>query len=70
MPRGNFSDVNHAVWKDLADYTQYMPERYRNTTEEQENAGHNGGDFFLVQDFADAIRQNKKPDIDIYQACK
>lgn len=63
-------DVNHAVWKDLADYLQYMPERYRNATEEQKNAGHNGGDFFLVQDFVDAIRQNKKPDIDVYQACE
>ena len=62
--------MNHAAWKDLADYPQYMPERYRKATEEQKNAGHNGGDFFLVQDFVDAIRQNKKPDIDVYQACE
>ena len=63
-------DADHATWRNLADFPQYLPERYRNATEEQNSAGHGGGDFFLVQDFVDAIRGIKKPDIDIYQACE
>ncbi len=64
------SNESHRVWHDLKDYPQYLPERYRIATDEQNKAGHGGGDFFLVQDFVDAIRENKKPDIDIYQACE
>ena len=63
-------DVDHAKWRDLSELVEYLPERYRKATEEQNSAGHGGGDFFLVQDFVDAIRENKKPDIDIYQACE
>ena len=33
-------------------------------------AGHGGGDFFLVEDFVNAIRTGSKPDIDVYQACE
>ena len=62
--------VANARWRDLADLTEYLPERYRNASEEQMNAGHGGGDFFLVQDFVDAIREGRKPDIDVYQACE
>ncbi len=63
-------DVDHAHWRDLKECSEYLPERYRAATDEQNKAGHGGGDFFLVQDFVDAIRENKKPDIDIYQACE
>jgi len=31
-------------------------------------AGHGGSDFFIVWDFVDAIINNKKPPIDVYQA--
>lgn len=62
--------VDHAQWRNLADLTEYLPERYRSASEEQNRAGHGGGDFFLVQDFVDAIREGKKPDIDVYQACE
>ena len=62
--------VDRAKWRNLADLSEYLPERYRKATEEQNHAGHGGGDFFLVQDFVDAIREGKKPDIDIYQACE
>ena len=62
--------MDHAHWRDLKECSEYLPERYRAATDEQNKAGHGGGDFFLVQDFVDAIRENKKPDIDIYQACE
>lgn len=63
-------DVDHAKWRDLMDYKEYLPERYRIATEEQNAAGHGGGDFFLVEDFVDAVRNNTQPDIDVYQACE
>ena len=47
-----------------------MPERYMKATDEQKNAGHWGGDFFIVQDFVNAIRTGCKPEIDVYQACE
>ena len=39
-------------------------------TEEQINTGHGGGDFFIVEDFANAILTSSKPEIDVYQACE
>jgi hypothetical protein len=47
-----------------------LPERYKNATEEQKSAGHWGGDFFLVDDFLDAVIHDAKPVIDVYDACE
>lgn len=63
-------DVEQAKWRDLMDFKQYLPERYKTATEDQNKAGHGGGDFFLVEDFVEAVRTGKNPDIDIYQACE
>lgn len=65
---GDHSDS--AEWRPLSDFNEYLPERYRIATEEQRNAGHYGGDFFIVQDFIDAIRNGSKPPIDVYDACE
>lgn len=62
--------VDQAQWRNLSDYSEYLPERYRKASDEQNKAGHGGGDFFLVEDFVNAIRLGTKPDIDIYQACE
>ena len=56
--------------RDLKDFSEYLPERYRNASDEQNHAGHGGGDFFLVEDFINSIRLGTKPDIDVYQACE
>jgi predicted dehydrogenase len=63
-------DTDHSHWRDLADFPDYLPQRYRTATDEQNQAGHGGGDFFLVEDFVRAIRTGEKPDIDVYQACE
>lgn len=63
-------DTDHAQWRPLKDFYEHMPYRYRNATEEQKNAGHWGGDFFIVQDFVNAITQGEKPAIDVYEACE
>jgi hypothetical protein len=44
-------------WRLLEDvYDQYLPDRYKKATEEQQKAGHGGGDFYITQDFIDAIK--------------
>jgi predicted dehydrogenase len=57
-------------WRPLKDFYDYLPDRYKNATEEQKAAGHWGGDFFIVEDFVDAISKGKKPAIDVYEACE
>ncbi len=67
------SPQNHANgmgWQALSDYNAYLPERYRRATEEQNNAGHGGGDFFLVEDFINAVRTGEAPIVDVYTACE
>lgn len=66
----NDSPIQNMKWKKLDEYNMYLPERYKNATEEQLKAGHNGGDFFIVEDFINAIRENKQPDLDVYKACE
>ena len=63
--------TDKAHWRPLEDlYEQYLPERYKNVTEELKSAGHWGGDYFIVQDFIDAIIKGTKPAIDVYEACE
>ncbi len=57
-------------WENLMNYKDLLPERYRNATEEQTKAGHDGGDFFIVEDFINAIRTNIQPELDVYKACE
>lgn len=66
----NDSPLHNMKWKKLEEYNMYLPERYQNATEEQLKAGHNGGDYFIVEDFINAIRDNKQPDLDVYKACE
>ncbi|UVI28454.1 Gfo/Idh/MocA family protein [Paenibacillus spongiae] len=61
---------DHAKWRPLSDYNAYLPERYKNVTEEQKAAGHWGGDFFIVEDFVHAVKGLQKPAIDVYDACE
>ena len=45
-----------------------MPEMWRNPPEEALRAGHGGGDYFEIREFADAIINNTKPPIDVYES--
>lgn len=63
-------DSGPAEWKPLSDYYHYLPERYKNATEEQKATGHWGGDYFIVLDFIEAIRSGAQPAIDVYDACE
>ena len=68
--KGMDESVDKAQWRPLSELREYLPERYLNATEEQRNAGHDGGDFFIVEDFIKAIRLGTPPPIDVYQACE
>jgi predicted dehydrogenase len=63
-------NTDNAKWRPLSDYTEYLPERYKYLTEEQKKAGHWGADFFVAQDFVEAVRNGSKPAIDVYDACE
>ena len=58
-----------AKWRDLASFDEYMPQRYKERTPEMMDAWMGGGDYFMMEDFIDAIVNDKEPPIDIYDAC-
>jgi predicted dehydrogenase len=60
----------YAEWRPLSDFHEYLPDRYKTATEEQKSAGHWGGDFFIVQDFVDAVIKGVRPAVDVYEACE
>lgn len=63
-------NTEKAVWRPLKDFYEYLPDRYKNATDEQKSASHWGSDFFVVQDYIDAITKDMKPAIDVYEACE
>ena len=56
-------------WCSLWDFEEeFMPEMWRNPPEEALRAGHGGGDYFEVREFADSIINDAKPPIDVYES--
>jgi predicted dehydrogenase len=56
-------------WQDLAELEdEYMPEVWRNPTEEAQKAGHGGGDYFEVLDFVYTIIEGTPCPIGIHEA--
>ena len=68
--KGMDESIDKAAWRPLKDFSEHLPERYLNATDEQKNAGHAGGDFFIVEDFVNAVQKGTPPAIDVYQACE
>lgn len=63
-------DPDHAAWRPLSDFYEYLPDRYKHATEAEKSAGHWGGDFFIVRDFVDAVKGERPSPIDVYDACE
>ena len=56
-------------WQVLEDlYAEYLPEFWRNTSQDAINAGHGGGDFFEILDFSEAIDGIRPLTIGIHEA--
>ena len=49
---------------------KYEPEWHSEDAEEAENAGHGGGDYFVIKKFFNCIRNGEKPDFDVYFATR
>jgi predicted dehydrogenase len=63
---GAKSDPEWQCLWDLAD--KYEHPRWKKHREAANKAGHGGGDFFVLEDFADAIINKRLPAIDVYDA--
>ena len=64
----DYSD-NPNQWRSLWDFeAEFMPEIWRKPPEEALRAGHGGGDYFEVRGFIDAIINDTRPPIDVYEA--
>jgi predicted dehydrogenase len=59
----------NAAWQPLWDYAdQYEHPYWRAHGATAREAGHGGGDYFIIQDFVEAIAAGKPPAIDVYDA--
>jgi hypothetical protein len=57
------------TWRSLWDFEdKFLPEAWRNPSETVKSAGHEGSDYFQVQDFLESILRDHKPAIDLYDA--
>jgi len=57
-------------WRSLWDFRDYLPARWRDPPEAAKDAGHQGGDFFLVQDFVDAMDSGEEPAVNVYRGAE
>ncbi len=58
-----------AAWEPLWNYSaQYEHPRWQQWREQAEQAGHGGGDFFILEDFVRSIQGGTPPPIDVYDA--
>jgi predicted dehydrogenase len=56
-------------WEELWEYAQeFLPDPWRNPGEEAQRAGHGGGDYFEVREFADAVLGGRRSPIDVFDA--
>lgn len=51
-----------------SEFKKYIPDYWNNITKEQENLGHGGMDYFMVEDFVNRILTNKEMPLDVYDA--
>lgn len=59
----------HAEWESLWKYAaQYEHPLWQQRMETAQGAGHGGGDFFVIDEFVEAILRNRPPAINVYDA--
>jgi len=72
MNRVSFLDPNHKEsmrWVSLESYQDdFLPDFWKNASEEAIRAGHGGGDYFEVNDFIHAVLGEAENPIDIHKA--
>ncbi len=69
MLRPEGYDGPRAEWQTLWECVgEYEHPRWKARGREAMQAGHGGGDFFVIEDFADAVHNGTPPPIDVYDA--
>ena len=56
------------TWRPLSDFNDTLPERYKKGG--GEGAGHGGGDYYIVEDFVEAVKTNTQPYLNVYRAAE
>lgn len=57
------------TWLNLEDVEgEFLPQAWRNFEEAARQAGHGGGDYFVVAEFVKALREGRPPPIGIHEA--
>ena len=68
---GDTISLRYNHWEKPADKEEiniYEPDWESDSKEVIENAGHGGGDYFVIKEFFDCIREKRKPEMDEYFA--
>ena len=74
MEDGKYDEIwgPSLVYKKYADnaeqYNEYLPNCWKNITEEEKELGHGGMDYIMVGAFVDCLLNNKPMPIDVYDA--
>lgn len=66
-PPGPVREVERR-WRPLSDFDELLPDEWRHPPEAVRQAGHGGGDFFVVRDFVEAALGLRPNPIDVYAA--
>lgn len=53
-------------WQLLSNYEEHLPQEWRSPPPEAKQAGHGGGDFWIIRDWISAIENGTPPPIDVY----
>ena len=51
------------------DYSEYLPDDWKNITEEQLKTGHGGMDYIMLKHFFRAVKNKEDMPVDVYEAC-
>lgn len=66
---GVFLEGEPEQWTPAAKYLGHYEHAYWHTSgSEAEKTGHGGGDYFVLRDFVEMVRQDREPWIDVYDA--
>lgn len=60
--------LGYQNWRPLSDFNDMLPERYKKGP--GENAGHGGGDYYIVADFIEAVKTGVQPELNVYKAAE
>ena len=71
VPLHEFYDPELTIQKYLNNannYSEFLPDYWKNITEEAKALGHGGMDYYMLKEFAKAIINNEEMPIDVYDA--